>query len=191
MHAGGVYLNWGSAVLLPEVFLKAVSVVRNLGVPLQPITTANFDFIQHYRPIENVVKRPTAASNAKKGESLPRLRHHRPSRTSLPLLAAALVAGWPAQGKRAKQMNSFRRDSPATRSAIPAGAKRIRSGLGNAHVATANSHHAGDPAGPSRHSFPRRITCSFASSPRLSSRTCRSPGPGRISSSFFFSASSA
>src|SRR5438132_10729307 len=57
MHPGGVYLNWGSAVLLPEVFLKAVSVVRNLGVPLHPITTANFDFIQHYRPLQNVVRR--------------------------------------------------------------------------------------------------------------------------------------
>src|SRR5438067_9743695 len=53
MHPGGVYLNWGSAVLLPEVFLKAVSVVRNLGVPLCPITTANFDFIQHYRSEEH------------------------------------------------------------------------------------------------------------------------------------------
>src|SRR6184192_4956657 len=52
MHPGGVYLNWGSAVLLPEVFLKAVSVVRNLGVRLRPITTANFDFIQHYRPLQ-------------------------------------------------------------------------------------------------------------------------------------------
>src|ERR1700676_4507204 len=61
MHPGGVYLNWGSAVLLPEVFLKAVSVVRNLGVPLHPITTANFDFIQHYRPLQNVVKRPTVS----------------------------------------------------------------------------------------------------------------------------------
>jgi len=55
---GGVYLNWGSAVLLPEIFLKAVSVVRNLGVPLRPITTANFDFIQHYRPLQNVVSVP-------------------------------------------------------------------------------------------------------------------------------------
>src|SRR5207244_3136073 len=55
MHPGGVYLNWGSAVLLPEVFLKAISVVRNLGVPLRPITTANVDFIQHYRPLHNVV----------------------------------------------------------------------------------------------------------------------------------------
>src|SRR5438094_8408241 len=61
MNPGGVYLNWGSAVLLPEIFLKAISVVRNLGVPLHPITTANFDFIQHYRPLQNVVKRPTAA----------------------------------------------------------------------------------------------------------------------------------
>src|SRR6266404_1982054 len=67
MHPGGVYLNWGSAVLLPEVFLKAVSVVRNLGVPLRPITTANFDFIQHYRPLQNVVKRPTASAHGSRG----------------------------------------------------------------------------------------------------------------------------
>src|SRR5438045_3884652 len=70
MHPGGAYLNWGSAVLLPEVFLKAVSVVRNLGVPLCPITTANFDFIQHYRSLQNVVNRPTAsARNHKAPES--------------------------------------------------------------------------------------------------------------------------
>src|SRR5467141_3860132 len=54
MHPGGVYLNWGSAVVLPEIFLKAISVVRNLGVALRPITTANFDFIQHYRPLQSV-----------------------------------------------------------------------------------------------------------------------------------------
>ncbi len=103
MDSGGVYLNWGSAVLLPEVFLKAVSVVRNLGIPLRSITTANFDFIQHYRPIMNVVKRPTASSNhAKKGEvsrGFAITGHHE---LLLPLLAAALVAGWPAQGKRTK-----------------------------------------------------------------------------------------
>ncbi len=95
MHPGGVYLNWGSAVLLPEVFLKAVSVVRNLGVPLCPITTANFDFIQHYRPLQNVVKRPTASARGHKG---PESRgfaitgHHE---LLLPLVAAALAAGWP------------------------------------------------------------------------------------------------
>jgi hypothetical protein len=103
MHPGGVYLNWGSAVLLPEVFLKAVSVVRNLGVPLRPITTANFDFIQHYRPLQNVVKRPTAPA---RGRSGPESRgyaitgHHE---LLLPLVAAALAAGWPGKlwpGKR-------------------------------------------------------------------------------------------
>ena len=95
MHPGGVYLNWGSAVLLPEVFLKAVSLVRNLGVPLTPITTANFDFIQHYRPLQNVVKRPTASGGGHQG---PESRgfaitgHHE---LLLPLVAAALAAGWP------------------------------------------------------------------------------------------------
>lgn len=100
MDGGGVYLNWGSAVLLPEVFLKAVSVVRNLGVPLRPINTGNFDFIQHYRPSMNVVKRPTASSNRSKGEASRGFAvtgHHE---IMLPLLAAALVAGWPAKGKR-------------------------------------------------------------------------------------------
>lgn len=102
MDAGGVYLNWGSAVLLPEVFLKAVSLARNIGVSLHSITTANFDFIQHYRPTMNVVKRPTAASNRTKGapsRGFAFTGHHE---LLLPLLAAALVAGWPARGKRAK-----------------------------------------------------------------------------------------
>lgn len=56
---GGVYLNVGSAVVLPEVFLKAVAVARNLGRPLARITTVNMDFIRHYRPDVNVVARPT------------------------------------------------------------------------------------------------------------------------------------
>jgi len=94
MHPGGVYLNWGSAVLLPEVFLKAVSVVRNLGVPLESITTANFDFIQYYRPLQNVVRRPTAVgkgrASAAKGYAI--TGHHE---IMLPLVAAALLSGWP------------------------------------------------------------------------------------------------
>jgi hypothetical protein len=103
MDAGGVFLNWGSAVLLPEVFLKAVSVVRNLGVPLRPITTANFDFIQHYRALQNVVKRPTAASKGKQGvdsRGFAITGHHE---LLLPLVAAALVAGWPRPAKRGKR----------------------------------------------------------------------------------------
>jgi hypothetical protein len=95
MHPGGVYLNWGSAVLLPEVFLKAVSVVRNLGVPLRPITTANFDFIQHYRPLQNVVKRPIASAHGRGGPASHGYAitgHHE---LLLPLVRAALAAGWP------------------------------------------------------------------------------------------------
>ncbi|HEY6267767.1 MAG TPA: hypothetical protein VIX11_05675 [Candidatus Acidoferrum sp.] len=103
MHPGGVYLNWGSAVLLPEIFLKAVSVVRNLGVPLRPITTANFDFIQHYRPLQNVVKRPIASPRGSSGpesHGYAITGHHE---LLLPLVAAALAAGWPKKrhtGKR-------------------------------------------------------------------------------------------
>ncbi len=57
---GGVWLNVGSAVILPEVFLKAVSVARNLGYPLEGLHTANFDMLRHYRPTQNVVTRPVA-----------------------------------------------------------------------------------------------------------------------------------
>src|SRR6266481_5866571 len=103
MHPGGVYLNWGSAVLLPEIFLKAVSVVSNLGVRLVPITTANFDFIQHYRPLQNVVKRPTASSN-KSGSSHSKgyaiTGHHE---LLFPLVAAALVSGWPRESRLARK----------------------------------------------------------------------------------------
>jgi hypothetical protein len=58
----GVYLNFGSAVVLPEVFLKAISVARNLGHPVQRLTTVNLDFLTHYRPLTNVVSRPTLPS---------------------------------------------------------------------------------------------------------------------------------
>jgi len=100
LDRGGVYLNWGSAVLLPEVFLKAVSVVRNLGVALDPITTANFDFIQHYRPLQNVVKRPIAAPQGNGGQESRGFAitgHHE---LLFPLVAAALVEGWPKSAKR-------------------------------------------------------------------------------------------
>lgn len=100
MHPGGVYLNWGSAVLLPEIFLKAIAVVRNLGVPLRPICTANFDFIQHYRPLQNVVKRPTASQGSRRGKESRGYAitgHHE---IMFPVVAAALVAGWPRHQER-------------------------------------------------------------------------------------------
>jgi len=86
LHQGGVYLNLGSAVILPEVFLKAVSVVRNLGFPLREFTTVNFDFLQHYRPNANVVHRPHANAGGK-GYAL--TGHHE---IMIPLLAALLPA---------------------------------------------------------------------------------------------------
>lgn len=84
LDGGGVYLNVGSAVLLPEVFLKAVSVVRNLGQTLTDFSTANFDFIRHYRPRVNVVVRPVTGS----GKGFEFVGHHE---IMLPLLAQALV----------------------------------------------------------------------------------------------------
>lgn len=86
MNGGGVYLNIGSAVTLPEVFLKCVTLVRNLGHELRGITTANFDFIQSYRPLTNVVRRPTA-DGAGRGFAI--IGHHE---LTIPLLAALLVS---------------------------------------------------------------------------------------------------
>ena len=59
LEDGGVILNFGSAVILPEVFLKALTITRNLGHTVSHFTTANFDMQQQYRPLENVVRRPT------------------------------------------------------------------------------------------------------------------------------------
>ena len=84
MDGGGVYLNIGSAVVLPEVFLKCVTLVRNLGHQLTDITTANFDFIQSYRPLTNVVRRPTE-NGAGRGYSI--TGHHE---LTIPLLAALI-----------------------------------------------------------------------------------------------------
>ncbi len=81
---GGVFLNMGSAVILPEVFLKALSIAQNLGHRVDRFTTANFDMQQHYRPLQNVVKRPT--SGASRGYAI--TGHHE---IMLPLLAAGIL----------------------------------------------------------------------------------------------------
>ncbi len=85
LNGGGVYINAGSAVVLPEVFLKAVSCVRNLGHELRDFSTVNMDFLQHYRPRVNVVERPHAASG---GRGYALTGHHE---IMIPLLAAALI----------------------------------------------------------------------------------------------------
>ena len=80
----GVYLNVGSAVILPEIFLKATTLVRNLGNTLENFTTVNLDFIRHYRPLTNVVGRPTA----KGGQGINLVGHHE---ILLPLIAAGII----------------------------------------------------------------------------------------------------
>jgi hypothetical protein len=90
---GGVYLNVGSAVVLPEVFLKAVTLARNLGHRLLDFATANLDFLQSYRPSTNVVERPVKGV----GRGYRLTGHHE---LVVPLLAAALVEGSGASRRR-------------------------------------------------------------------------------------------
>ena len=80
----GVYLNVGSAVILPEIFLKATTLARNLGNTLEDFTTVNLDFIKHYRPLTNVINRPTA----KGGRGINLVGHHE---ILLPLIAAGII----------------------------------------------------------------------------------------------------
>lgn len=80
----GVYMNVGSAVILPEIFLKALTLVRNMGHEAKRLTAVNMDFIQHYRPTTNVVKRPTSMGGV--GYTL--VGHHE---IMFPLLAAAVI----------------------------------------------------------------------------------------------------
>ena len=81
--AGGVYLNLGSAVVLPEVFVKALNLARNVGHPVRDLTTIDMDFTRHYRPAVNVVARPTAAG----GRGIHLTGHHE---IMFPLLWAAV-----------------------------------------------------------------------------------------------------
>jgi hypothetical protein len=81
----GVYLNCGSAVVLPEVFLKAVALARNRGIPLDALTTVNIDFLRMYRPETNVVARPVAGTS---GSGISLVGHHE---ILIPLLAAAII----------------------------------------------------------------------------------------------------
>jgi hypothetical protein len=80
----GVYLNLGSAVILPEIFLKAITLVRNLGHQVRDFTAVNLDFHRHYRPIVNVLKRPTQEG----GKGFELIGHHE---IMFPLLAAAVI----------------------------------------------------------------------------------------------------
>jgi len=84
INNGGVVLNFGSAVIMPEVFLKALNLARNLGFPVKDFVTANFDMIHHYRPFQNLVSRPVLAG----GKGYYIIGHHE---IMLPLLAQAVI----------------------------------------------------------------------------------------------------
>ncbi|MFA4888257.1 MAG: hypothetical protein WC628_01600, partial [Candidatus Omnitrophota bacterium] len=84
LNNGGVVLNFGSAVILPEVFLKALNLARNLGRQVKDFVTANFDMIFHYRPQQNVVERPVMSG----GKGYYIIGHHE---IMLPLLAQAVI----------------------------------------------------------------------------------------------------
>jgi hypothetical protein len=91
LDGGGVFLNVGSAVLIPEVFLKALTLARNLGHRVRDFVTVNLDIIQHYRPTQNVIRRPVAQG----GQGYALTGHHE---LLVPLLAAALIEGLEAEG---------------------------------------------------------------------------------------------
>jgi hypothetical protein len=95
----GVFINIGSAVIIPEVFLKAVTLVRNLGFPLHRFTTVNMDFLRHYRPATNIVHRPTMEG----GQGYYLIGHHE---VMVPLLAASLMESWDRLTRKACHSDS-------------------------------------------------------------------------------------
>ncbi len=92
LHDGGCYWNIGSAVLLPEVFLKALTLCRNTGHQVERFLTVNLDMLQHYRPEYNIVRRPTQDS----GRGYALTGHHE---IMLPLLYAMLVEAFESAEK--------------------------------------------------------------------------------------------
>lgn len=92
---GSVVLNLGSAVILPEVFLKCVSTARNLGFPVRGFTAVNLDMFQHYRPRENVLRRPTIGG----GRAIALTGHHE---IMIPLIAAGVIEKIAPRAKKSR-----------------------------------------------------------------------------------------
>ena len=90
-------LNFGSAVLLPEVFLKALSLVKNVHKEMKGFTTVNFDMIRHYRPTMNLVQRPAQAG----GQGFQIIGHHE---IMIPLLAGAIRCGLAKEGGKKEKL---------------------------------------------------------------------------------------
>ena len=108
---GGVIFNVGSAVILPEVFLKALSLARNLGHRVRRFTAVNLDFVRHYRPTVNVVERPTRLG----GRGITIIGHHE---ITIPLLAAGYIEA-AGRAKRPRRKKPARRGAPKSRGARP------------------------------------------------------------------------
>ncbi|MFP6638944.1 MAG: hypothetical protein VCC04_01770 [Myxococcota bacterium] len=115
----GVLFNVGSAVILPEVFLKALSVARNLGHSVERLTTVDLDFVRHYRPRVNVVERPTRLG----GRGISLVGHHE---IMVPLLAAGVIEAQSGTPKRSKGKSSRRRAPPKGGSGSRSRGKRGR-----------------------------------------------------------------
>lgn len=103
---GGVYLNVGSAVILPEVFLKALALARNLGHRVDRFTTVDCDFVRRYRPLVNVVERPTRRG----GRGISLIGHHE---ILVPLMAAGVIEAGPGGDGRARVERPRRGPGPA------------------------------------------------------------------------------
>ena len=108
---GGVIFNVGSAVILPEVFLKALSLARNVGNKVRRFTAVNLDFMRHYRPTVNLVERPTRLG----GRGITVIGHHE---ITVPLLAAGYIEAV-GRGKRQRRKQPARRSPPKSRGAKP------------------------------------------------------------------------
>ena len=108
---GGVIFNVGSAVILPEVFLKALSLARNVGNKVRRFTAVNLDFMRHYRPSVNLVERPTRLG----GRGITLIGHHE---ITVPLLAAGYIEAV-GGGKRQRRKQPARRSPPKSRGAKP------------------------------------------------------------------------
>lgn len=119
----GIVMNWGSAVILPEVFLKALAVARNLGKPAYEFTSATFDMLRQYRPLVNVVERPTGKSNRQSaGSGFVFTGHHE---ILFPLLYHSLERSMPpAKAAPVRKKSPGKRTRPASSPSAPAARKK-------------------------------------------------------------------
>ena len=169
MDAGGVFLNWGSAVLLPEVFLKAVSGGAESGRAVALDHHCEFRFYPALPAGQNVVKRPTAASNGKGGSSVPRICDHRSPRTFDAAACGRAGGGMAGCGKARKTMNPFDEipappqepEPNSEKQNAPAGITRTNRRLGRRKMLASSTERVLSPCLPHR-SYPEDLQISWS-----------------------------